>query len=160
MHLSDEPFLYSFKSLCRGGHIFDDLSSKLNVCFGEKHSEAFTTTPGRFNSVSRKELHEKIRAQLDARKPVQLGFFRESGLGHSVVAVAYRREEWKRLRLFCLDPALRLPVMQIWNNVIDLDYLSPDDESKTDINHYEDNKVCVEDILIIHDTPLGSDCPF
>ena len=52
-------FLYSFKSLCRGGHTFDDL----------------------------------IRAQLDARKPVQIGFFRKSGLGHSVVAVAYRREE-------------------------------------------------------------------
>ena len=82
-------FLYSFKSRCRGGHVIDELSDQLNVCYGGNLSEVYTTIPGRFNSVSRKELHEKIRAQLDARKPVQLGFFRKSGLGHSVVAVAY-----------------------------------------------------------------------
>lgn len=153
-------FLYSFKSLCRGGHIFDDLSSKLNVCFGEKLSEVFTTTPERFNSVSRRELHEKIRAQLDVRRPVLLGFKRNSEKGHALVAIAYKRESKSRLRLFCLDPGRMLPFMQIWNNVIDLDYLSPDNKTTTDINHYENDKVCVDTILIIHDNPLIQDTHF
>ena len=153
-------FLYSFKSLCRGGHIFDDLSSKLNVCFGEKLSEAFTTTPEGFNSVSRRELHEKIRAQLDARRPVLLGFKRKLEKGHALVAIAYRRKSKSRFRLFCLDPGRMLPFMQVWNNVIDLDYLSPDDETATDINHYGADKVCVNQILIIHDNPPIDECPF
>ena len=50
--------------------------------------------------------------------------------------------------------------MQVWNNIIDIDYLSTDDESKTDINHYESNMVCVEDILIINDYPPELDSPF
>lgn len=153
-------FLYTFKGICVGGHVMKDISDKLNSSFGQNLSEVFTTSEDASDRVCRRVLHEKIRAQLDNRKPVLLGFRRASGTGHSVVAIGYRREAWDRLRLFCLDPGRMLPIMQVWNNIIDIDYLSIDDESKTDINHYEDNKVCVEDILIIHDTPLGSDCPF
>ena len=153
-------FLYTFKGICVGGHVMNEISDKLNLCFGRDLSEVFTITPGTFNSVSRRIIHEKIRYQLDNRKPVLLGFRRTSGSGHSVVAIAYRREAWNRLRLFCLDPGRLLPQMQVWNNIIDLDYLSPDDESKTDINHYEGKKVCVEEILIIHDDPPELDCPF
>lgn len=153
-------FLYTFKGVCVGGHVMDEISDKLNLCFGRNLSEVFTTRENASNRVSRRVLHEKIRAQLDNRKPVLLGFRRTSGTGHSVVAIGYRREAWHRLRLFCLDPGRLLPFMQVWNNIIDIDYLSTDDESKTDINHYENNKVCVEDILIIHDDTPESDCPF
>lgn len=44
--------------------------------------------------------------------------------------------------------------MQAWNNVIDLDYLSNDDDAITDFNYYEDNKVNVDCILLIHDESL------
>ena len=50
--------------------------------------------------------------------------------------------------------------MQIWNNVIDLDFLSPEDETETDINHYEADKVCVNKILIMHNDPSIEECPF
>ena len=153
-------FLYTIKGICVGGHVMNDISDKLNLCFGRNLSEVFTISPGTLTSVSRRVLHEKIRYQLDNRKPVLLGFRRATGTGHSVVAIGYRREAWNRLRLFCLDPGRLLPFMQVWNNIIDIDYLSNDDESKTDINHYESNKVCVEDILIIHDNPPELECPF
>ena len=153
-------FLYTFKGICVGGHVMKDISDKLNLCFGRNLSEVFTTREDASDRVSRRVLHEKIRAQLDNRKPVLLGFRRTSGTGHSVVAIGYRREAWHRLRLFCLDPGRRLPFMQVWNNIIDIDYLSTNDESITDINHYEDNKVCVEEILIIHDNPPELECPF
>ena len=153
-------FLYTFKGICVGGHIMKDLSDKLNSSLGQKQSEVFTTREDASDRISRRRLHEKIRAQLDSRKPVLLGFRRTSGTGHSVVAIGYRRETWDKLRLFCLDPGRLLPFMQVWNNIIDIDYLSTDDESKTDINHYEGDKVCVEDILIIHEDPPESDCPF
>ena len=155
-----QQFLQRLKGLCIGGHVMDEISNKLNLCLGENLSETFTTIPDKSNYLSRRELHLKIRAQLDARKPVMLGFTREKERGHAVVAVGYRREDWNRLRLFCLDPGHRLPFMQVWNNVIDLDYLSNDNEAFTDINHYEDNKVCVGDVLIIHDKPIELDCPF
>ena len=154
-------FLYTFKGTCVGGHVMNDISIKLNLCFGRNLSEVFTTRKDASDRVSRRVLHEKIRAQLDNRKPVLLGFRRTSGTGHSVVAIGYRREVWDdKLRLFCLDPGRLLPFMQVWNNIIDIDYLSTDDESKTDINHYEGNEVCVEDILIIHDNPPELECPF
>lgn len=153
-------FLYTFKGICVGGHIMKDLSDKLNSSLGQKQSEVFTTREDASDRISRRRLHEKIRAQLDSRKPVLLGFRRTSGTGHSVVAIGYRRETWDKLRLFCLDPGRLLPFMQVWNNIIDIDYLSTDDESKTDINHYEGDKVCVEDILIIHEDPPENNCPF
>ena len=137
-----------------------ELSDKLNQCFGEDLSITYTLLPNRNNSVCRQELHQKIRAQLDARKPVLVSYQRIIGIGHSVVAIGYRRESWDRLRLFCLDPARRLPYMSIWNNVIDLDYLSIDDMAITDFNYYEEEKVCVDKILIIQDEPPESVCPF
>lgn len=156
-------FLRGLNGCCANGHTLEYLSFRLNQCFGENLSEVFTITSGRYNSVSRRELHLKIRAQLDARKPVLLGFHRKSGTGHAVVVVGYRREDWNRLRLFCLDPGRMLPFMQVWNNVIDLNYLAPDtpaDEQFMDINHYEDNKVYVDTILIIHNSSSESACPF
>ena len=154
-------FLHSFNGLCKGGHMISDLSDKLNRCFGAKLSEAFTIFPQEINSVRRRELHQRIRTQLDARKPVLIAFQRkEEGGGHALVAIGYRRDSWDRLRLFCLDPARRLPYMSVWNNVVDLDYLSNDDMAITDVNHYEEERVCVTKILIIHDKPIEPFCPF
>lgn len=153
-------FLQRLNGLHKGGTDMDDLSEKVNLCFGENLSEVFSTIQGSLHTVTRRELHQKIRAQLDARKPVLLGFHRKSGMGHSVVAVGYRKEAWNRLRLFCLDPGHRLLFMQIWNNVIDLDYLSNDDAAITDVNHYEENEVCITSVLIINENPVEMDWPF
>ena len=153
-------FLHSLNGLCIGGHMISDLSDKLNRCFGEKLSEVFTIFPQNYNSISRRELHQRIRAQLDARKPVLLAFQRKEGGGHALVAIGYRKDSWNRLRLFCLDPARRLPYMSVWNNVIDLDYLSNDDMAITDFNHYEEEKVCVTKMMIIRDSPSELECPF
>lgn len=155
-----QQFLHRFRSLCLGGYVIRNLSNKLNQCFGANLSETFTLIPGTSQSVNRQELHKRIKAQLDARKPVLIGFYRKSETGHAIVAVGYRREARNRLRLFCLDPAYRLPYMQVWNNVIDLDYLSKDDSAITDINYFEEKKVIVSDLLIIHDNPSGPECPF
>ena len=153
-------FLYNLKGICRGGHILNEVSDKLNRCYGKKISEVFTTRTGLSNSISRRELHLRIRAQLDARKPVLIAFSRTSEIGHAVVAVGYRREAWNKLRLFCLDPARWLLFMQVWNNIIDLDYLSNDNDAITDIDHYSGKEVYVNEILIIHDSPTELDCPF
>lgn len=155
-----QQFLHRFKGLCLGGHVIRTLSNKLNQCYGANLSEAFTLRPRTSQSVNRQELHLKIKKQLDARKPVLIGFSRKSESGHALVAVGYRREARNRLRLFCLDPARILPYMHIWNNVIDLDYLSNDNYAITDINYFEEEKVMVRDFLIIHDTPQKNDCPF
>jgi hypothetical protein len=156
-------FLYHHRGLCKGGHMISELSDKLNLCIGKKISETFTIFPNRTNSVSRRELHQIIKAQLDARKPVLLCFQRKEGTGHALVSIGYRREGWNRLRLFCLDPVRKIPFMSLWNNVIDLDYLSNDDMAITDFNYYEEEKVCITKIMIIHDDPLCSSepvCPF
>lgn len=77
-----------------------ELSDKQNQCFGEDVTSVYTSFPNRINSVSRRELHQIIRFHLDSRKPVLVGFQRKNGIGHSVVAIGYRRESWNRLRLF------------------------------------------------------------
>lgn len=152
-------FLYGLNGLCWGGYVMDELSNKLNVCFGKKLSEVFTTVPGEHNSVSRRKLHLKIKAQLDARKPVMLAFWGTTERGHCVVAIGYKKEG-NMLHLFCLDPGRPLSFAQVWNNVIDLDYLSPDDDAITDINHYAEKEVGVARILIMNDNPPELDCPF
>ena len=152
-------FLYGLSGLCLGGHILDELSDKLNQCIGRKQSEVFTTIPGKYNSVSRQELHLKIRAQLNARNPVMLGFWGATGKGHAVVAIGYQKVR-NKLLLFCLDPGRPLPFVQMWNNVIGLDYLSCNDDALTDINHYAEKEVCVKKIMIINDNPPELDCPF
>ncbi|MBR5053728.1 MAG: hypothetical protein IKW91_10960 [Bacteroidaceae bacterium] len=152
-------FLYDFNGICLGGHVMDDLSDKLNECYERKLSEVFTTHKGKYNSVSRRYLHLKIKAQLDARKPVMLGYWGETEKGHAVVAIGYQKVR-NKLLLFCLDPARPLSFVQIWNNVIGLDYLSCDSNALTDINHYEGKKVCVTKIMIINDNPPELDCPF
>ena len=152
-------FLYDFKGLCLGGHILDELSDELNMCYGRKLSEVFTTKPGKYNSVSRRELHLKIKAQLDTRKPVMLGYWGATGKGHAVVAIGYQKVR-NQLLLFCLDPSRPLPFVQIWNNVIGLDYLSCEDNAFTDINHYAQKEVCVTKIMIMNDNPPELDCPF
>lgn len=152
-------FLYDLNGLCLGGQVMDEVSDDLNQFLGKKLSEVFTTVPERYNSVSRRELHLKIRAQLDARKPVMLGFWGTTGRGHCVVAIGYKKEG-HLLHLFCLDPGRRLSVMQVWNNVIDLDYLSDDDDAITDFNHYAEKEVSVARILIMNDNPPELDYPF
>ncbi len=152
-------FLYGLNGLCLGGDVMDDLSNDLNLFFGKKLSEVFTTVPKEYNSVSRQELHLKIRAQLDARKPVMLGFWGTTGRGHCVVAVGYKKEG-SLLHLFCLDPGRPLSSMQVWNNVIGIDYLSCNDDAITDINYFAEKKVCVAKILIMNDNPPELDCPF
>ena len=153
-------FLYDLRGLCQGGHEMDGLSDKLNLCFEKKLSEVFTTRPGQYNSVSRPELHQRIKAKLDARKAVLVSFQRKTGMGHSVVAVGYRKEKRNLLRLFCIDPGRILPYMQMWNNVIDIDFLSTDNHEMTDYNHYEEDKICVTELLLIHDKPSELACPF
>ena len=152
-------FLYGLSGLCLGGDVMDDLSNDLNSFLGEKLSEVLTTVPMEYNSVSRRELHLKIRAQLDARKPVMLGFWGATGRGHCVVAVGYKKEG-NLLHLFCLDPGRPLSSVQVWNNVIDIDYLSCDDDAMSDINYFTGKEVCVARILIIHNNPTEFDCPF
>ena len=50
--------------------------------------------------------------------------------------------------------------MHPWNTVIDLDYLSSEEDDFTDTIYYAEKKVCVNSILVIDDIPVESDCPF
>ena len=56
------------------------------------------------------------------------------------------------MRLFCLDPSGFIPYMQLWNNVIDVDYLAEDD-MLTDYDYHFEDKIIVDRILIINDPP-------
>ena len=151
-------FLKDLKGLCYGGHTLEDISERLNLCYRRKLSDVYTSISGKSNSISRQELHNKIKLQLDERKPVQISYGRESGEGHSLVAIGYRKEG-NMMRLFCLDPGVILRVMQIWNNVIEIDLL-PSYNELSDINHYEEKRVYLHSILIINDNPPELDCPF
>ena len=153
-------FLLGFKGVCSGGYRLQEISEKANKCFGSKICEAYTTVPGTSNTVNRELLHRLIRVNLDCRQPVMLGYSRQSEVGHALVAIAYRREAKNRLRLFCLDPAHGVPFMQLWNTVIDIDYLNADDDDYTDTNYYEEEKICVNSFLVIEDFPVESYCPF
>lgn len=154
-------FLRGLNGLCTGGYKLREISDKVNKCFGSKMCEAYTTEPGTPNTVSRKILQEMIRMYLDERQPVMIGYSKPSGPGHALVAVAYRREAWNRLRLFCLDPSHGVPFMHPWNTVIDLDYLTSNDDDFTDTNYWTEKKVCVNDFLVIVDEPpVESECPF
>ena len=154
-------FLHGLNGLCTNGYKLREISDRANKCFGSKMCEAYTTEPGTPNTVSRSILQEMIRMYLDDRQPVMIGYSKPSGPGHALVAVAYRREAWNRLRLFCLDPSHGVPFMHPWNTVIDLDYRSSDDDDFTDTNYWTEKKVCVNDFLvIIDDLPIESECPF
>ena len=153
-------FLHGFKGICSGGYRLQEISERVNKCFGEKKCEVYTTMPDTPNSVSRRLMHELIRLNLDCRQPVMLGYSKPSELGHALVAVAYRREAWNRLRLFCLDPSHGVPFMHLWNTVIDLDYLTSNDDDFTDTNYYAEKKICVNSFLVINDFGPSADCPF
>jgi hypothetical protein len=153
-------FLHSLNGICSGGYKLQEISKRVNKCFGRKICKAYTTVPGTSNSVSRLLLHELIRMNLDCRQPVMLGYSKPSEIGHALVAVAYRREAKNRLRLFCLDPSHGVPFMHPWNTVVDLDYLTSDDDDFTDTNYYADKKVYVNSILVIDTIPAESECPF
>ena len=71
-------FLYTLKGICVGGHYMKDICDKLNGSFGQNLSEVYTTSEDALDRVSHRVLHEKIRTQLDNRKPVLLGFRRAS----------------------------------------------------------------------------------
>ncbi len=153
-------FLHGLNGLCTNGYKLREISERANQCFGSKMCEAYTTEPGTPNTVSRSALQEMIRMYLDDRQPVMIGYSKPSGPGHALVAVAYRREAWNRLRLFCLDPSHGVPFMHPWNTVIDLDYRSSDDDDFTDTNYWTEKKVCVNDFLVIVDLPAETKCPF
>jgi hypothetical protein len=153
-------FLHGFKGICSGGYRLQEISERVNKCFGEKMCKAYTTVPDTPNTVNRRILQEMIKMHLDDRQPVMLGYSKPSELGHALVAVAYRREARNRLRLFCLDPSHGVSFMHLWNTVIDLDYLTSDDDDFTDTNYYAEKKVCVNSILVIDDFPAERDCPF
>ena len=153
-------FLHGLNGLCSGGYKLREISDRADKCFGSKMCEAYTTEPGTPNTVSRSILQEMIRMYLDDRQPVMIGYSKPSGPGHALVAVAYRREAWNRLRLFCLDPSHGVPFMHPWNTVIDLDYLSSDEDKFTDINYYAEKKICVNSFLVINDCAPSADCPF
>jgi hypothetical protein len=154
-------FLHGLNGLCTNGYKLREISDRANKCFGSKMCEAYTTEPGTPNTVSRSTLQEMIRMYLDDRQPVMIGYSKPSGPGHALVAVAYRREARNRLRLFCLDPSHGVPFMHPWNTIIDLDYLTSDNDDFTDTNYWTEKKVCVNDFLvIIDDLPVESECPF
>ena len=152
-------FLQKFNGLCKGGHKIKDISNKLNICFNAKLSETYTIIRGKRNTVFRPGLHKMIKYNLDNGRPVMIGFRREKGGGHSVVVIGYYRQGRKKMRLFCLDPGRPLGYMQIWNNVIDLDYFQLFDDVYTDYNYYAESKIIVDEILIINDPP-EQDLPF
>ncbi len=153
-------FLHGLNGLCTNGYKLREISERANQCFGSKMCEAYTTEPGTPNTVSRSALQEMIRMYLDDRQPVMIGYSKPSGPGHALVAVAYRREAWNRLRLFCLDPSHGVPFMHPWNTIIDLDYRSSDNDDFTDTNYWTEKKVCVNDFLVIVDLPAETKCPF
>ena len=153
-------FLHGLNGLCTHGYKLREISDRANKCFGSKMCEAYTTEPDTPNIVSRCILQEMIRMYLDDRQPVMIGYSKPSGPGHALVAVAYRREAWNRLRLFCLDPSHGMPFMHLWNTVIDLDYRSSDYVDFTDTNYWTEKKVCVNDFLVIVDLPAETGCPF
>ena len=154
-------FLHGLNGLCTSGYKLREISDRVNKCFGSKICETYTTEPDTPNTVSRSILQEMIRMYLDDRQPVMIGYSKPSGPGHALVAVAYRREAWNRLRLFCLDPSHGVPFMHPWNTVIDLDYRSSDYDDFTDTNYWTEKKVCVNDFLVIvDDLPAECECPF
>ena len=153
-------FLHGLNGLCTNGYKLQEISDRVNKCFGSKICETYTTEPDTPNTVSRQLLHELIRMNLDCRQPVMLGYSKPSEIGHALVAVAYRREAKNRLRLFCLDPSHGVPFMHPWNTVIDLDYLTSDDDDFTDTNYYAEKKIYVNSILVIDTIPTESECPF
>ena len=153
-------FLHGLNGLCTGGFKLREIAGRVNKCFGSKICETYSTEPDTPNTVSRSILQEMIRMYLDDRQPVMIGYSKPSGPGHALVAVAYRREAWNRLRLFCLDPSHGVPFMRPWNTIIDLDYRSSDDDDFTDTNYWTEKKVCVNDFLVIVDLPAETSCPF
>ena len=154
-------FLHGLNGLCTSGYKLREISDRVNKCFGSKICETYTTEPDTPNTVSRSILQEMIKMYLDDRQPVMIGYSKPSGPGHALVAVAYRREAWNRLRLFCLDPSHGVPFMHPWNTVIDLDYRSSDYDDFTDTNYWTEKKVCVNDFLVIvDDLPAECECPF
>jgi len=153
-------FLHGLNGLCTRGYKLREISDRANKCFGSKICETYTTEPDTPNTVSRSILQEMIRMYLDDRQPVMIGYSKPSGPGHALVAVAYRREAWNRLRLFCLDPSHGVPFMHPWNTIIDLDYRSSGDDDFTDTNYWTEKKVCVNEFLVVVDLPAETSCPF
>lgn len=146
-------FLQKMNGLCKGGHYMKDISNKLNICFNAKLSEVYEITRSKRNTVLRPGLHKMIKNHLDNGRPVMIGFRRADGHGHSVVVIGYNKPGKKKMRLFCLDPGCQLGYMQIWNNVIDLDYNQSFDDVYTDYNYYGGIKIIVDQILFINDPP-------
>lgn len=71
-------FLYGLNGICSGGYKLQEISERVNKCFGGKVCEAYTTEPNTPNTVNRRILHELIRKYLNNRQPVMLGYAKPS----------------------------------------------------------------------------------
>ena len=143
-------FLYDLKGFCVGGHSLSEISDKLNECSHSNLSNYFTLKPETENTVSRRDLHKKIRSVLYERFPVMLAYRKKNGEGHAVVAIGYYMDGPKEMRLLCLDPSQPLNYLSFWNNIIKLDFMSRDKENLTDYNCYYCNDIIVDEILTIN----------
>lgn len=156
MRLQDE-FLASLPGSYKDGYFFNDLRDKLSASFKKvATAESYTTISDkkRDDSVTKEELHDKIRETIEAGFPVEIGFSRKRGnSGHAVVAIGYggSKNDSDTLRLFCLDPGYELHKQSFWNTIIDIN-LNPKSRATYQDYNYSDvnNEICnVDEILII-----------
>lgn len=166
-------FFNGSKRILRSGSTFDELRIKLLQTFGKQiKPNVYTTHPSKGEALEVEELHQKIKEQLDAKQPVQIGYYwNPKDHGHSVVAIGYSISD-DILRLYCLDPSFTLPYTSMWNNIIDLN-MNYDNEERRDYDHMSEGPIIVDEVLLIEDTektnlfpsfcgldkPIG-ECPF
>lgn len=145
-------FLCSIRGHYMGGYSFEEIGSELMKSFEGD-------IPVKVYDENEKKFHMRIKQQLDARMPVQIGYSKPNeNYGHSVVAIGYTICG-DILRLFCLDPAYNLPFFSLWNNVIDI-HMNESGE-RFDYNHYTDSKIYVDKILLIKDaSKIKDSLPF
>lgn len=144
-----KAFLSHFNGIASSENNLDDLCADFNkVCSGHWAVVSYSTSPVVANCVPDYILQMKIKEYLDARLPVQICFSRQNRTGHSVVAIGYM-DCGKFLRLFCLDPARKLPNSMLWNNVIDM-FLNISSTNKiSDYNHFEKCNVDINAMLVL-----------
>lgn len=147
-----KKFLYGIRGNYVGGYSFKELCAELMMSFE-------CNIPVKVYNENDKKFHMRIKKQLDARMPVQIGYSKPNEkYGHSVVAIGYTISG-DILRLFCLDPAHNLPFFSVWNNVIDI-HMNESGE-RFDYNHFTESKIYVDQILLIKDTlKIKENLPF
>lgn len=143
-----ELFVKGIRGYYLGGYTFMELKDSLQKIMPQSISvEVDITEAIKGYNMKAEELHMNIKEHLDKGWPVQVGFNKEEGGGHAVVAIGYTIC-YENLRLYCLDPARNLPLKNMWNNVIDLntDY---NESERWDNNHLSRMNVEVDQALMI-----------